>query len=125
MSRLAQASLSPGERALLERFADELQARLGDDLYAMWLFGSRARGEPPMEYSDVDVLVLVEDASWEGKTLVHETLAGAASALGAADLTWSFSIHINTPTWLAQRREIESFFIAEVDRDKIAVGGSG
>jgi len=67
----------------------------------------------------------VEDASWEGKTLVHETLGGAASALGAADLTWSFSIHINTPAWLAQRREIESFFIAEVDRDRIAVGGSG
>jgi predicted nucleotidyltransferase len=123
MSRLAQASLSPGERALLERFADELQTRLGNDLHAVWLFGSRARGEPPMEYSDVDVLVLVEDASWEGKTRVHETLAGAASALGATDLTWSFSIHINTPAWLAQRREIESFFIAEVDRDKIAVGG--
>lgn len=125
MSRLAQASLSSGERALLERFADELQARFGDDLHAVWLFGSRARGEPPMEYSDVDVLVLVEDASWQGKMRVHETLAGAASALGAVDLTWSFSIHINTPEWLAQRREIESFFIAEVDRDKIAVGESG
>lgn len=48
MSKLAEASLSNGERALLERFADELQARLGSDLHAVWLFGSRARGEPPL-----------------------------------------------------------------------------
>jgi predicted nucleotidyltransferase len=124
MTELAEASLSKGERALLERFAEDLGAQLGSKLHAVWLFGSRARGEPPTEYSDVDVLVLVEDASWEGKTLVHDTLAATAKALGTADLTWSFSIHIRTPAWLSQRREIESFFIAEVDRDKIAVCGS-
>ena len=47
-----------------------------------------------------------------------------ANALGAQAVAWSFSVHINTPAWLAQRREIESFFIAEVDRDKIALFGS-
>ncbi len=35
------------------------------------------------------------------------------------------SLSTGERAWLAQRREIESFFIAEVDRDKIAVGGSG
>jgi len=30
-------------------------------------------------------------------------------------------VHINTPQWLAQRREIRSFFITEVDRDKVVL----
>jgi hypothetical protein len=37
---------------------------------------------------------------------------------------WAFSIHVNTLAWLEQRRSIESFFIAEVDRNKIALCGS-
>ncbi len=124
MSSLTEASLSATERALLERFTEDLQARLGGDLHAVWLFGSRARGERPTSESDVDVLVLVENASWEGKMRVRETLDATANALGAQAVAWSFSVHINTPAWLAQRREIESFFIAEVDRDKIALFGS-
>ncbi len=124
MSSLTEASLSATERALLERFTEDLQAQLGGDLHAVWLFGSRARGERPTSESDVDVLVLVEDASWEGKMRVRETLDAAAKALGAQAVAWIFSVHINTPAWLAQRREIESFFIAEVDRDRIALFGS-
>jgi hypothetical protein len=124
LSQLATASLSVNERALLERFAAKLQAELGEELHAVWLFGSRARGEPPKEHSDVDVLVLVDDATWKGKTRVYDALVATARAAGVEALTWSFSLHINTPEWLARRREIESFFIAEVDRDKIAVCGS-
>ena len=71
----------------------------------------------------MDVLVLVEDASWEGKMRVRRVLDTAARALHAEALVWSFSVHVNTPAWLARRREIESFFIAEVDRDKIALFG--
>jgi predicted nucleotidyltransferase len=123
MTGLAGASLSAGERALLERFAEDLQARLGEELHAVWLFGSCARGELRVEHSDVDVLVLVEDASWEGRMRVRGMLDTAARALRAEDLAWSFSIHVNSPAWLAQRREIDSFFIAEVDRDKIALFG--
>jgi predicted nucleotidyltransferase len=124
MALLKDASLSVDERTLLERFAAELRARLGDDLHAVWLFGSRARGEPPAHYSDVDVLVLVDDASWDGKSLVRDTLTEVARELHLQAVGWSFSIHVNTPAWLAQRRAIESFFIADVDRDKIALCGS-
>jgi hypothetical protein len=70
MATLAQASLSTDERALLTRFAAELYSEDDVQPRAIWLFGSRARGEQPEEYSDVDVLVLVEDASWEGKMRV-------------------------------------------------------
>jgi predicted nucleotidyltransferase len=119
MTSLSEASLSVDERVLLERFVEDLHRRLEGDLHAVWLFGSRARGERGGEESDVDVLVLVADASWDGKMRVRETLDMASRELGLQPLTWSFSIHVNTPAWLEQRRRIGSFFIAEVDRDKI------
>ena len=124
MSTLTEAALIADERALLERFTRELQERLGPALHAVWLFGSRARGEAPLrEYSDVDLLVLVDNATWDGKLAVHAALDAAARDLGLEALAWSFAIHINTPAWLAQRRAVRSFFIAEVDRDKIVVAG--
>jgi len=124
MQSLADTSLEADERELLEGLVKELGARLGERLHAVWLFGSRARGERPSPESDVDVLVLVDDASWEGKQVVHDILGEVARDLGLQAVTWSFSIHINTPAWLEQRRNVGSFFIAEVDRDKIPVGES-
>jgi predicted nucleotidyltransferase len=123
MTQLSQARLSVGERALLERFASELRSQQGLKSQAVWLFGSRARGEETREDSDVDVLVLTENASWENKMRIHAALQTAARALGLEALTWSFSIHVNTPAWLEQRRRVHSFFIAEVDRDKIPLSG--
>jgi predicted nucleotidyltransferase len=123
MTTLAETSLSADERMLIERFVEELRARLKDELHAVWLFGSRARGEQPSDESDVDVLVLVDDASWDGRMYVRTVLDDAARELDLDALTWSFSVHVHTPVWLAQRREIRSFFIAEVDRDKVVLGG--
>jgi predicted nucleotidyltransferase len=125
VASLAETSLTSDERALLERFVWELRSALGDELHAVWLFGSRARGEPAGEDSDVDLLVIVDDASWVGTERVHAALEDSARALSLGALTWSVSVHVNTPAWLAQRRAIESFFIAEVDRDKVILTGSG
>ena len=121
MTALAETSLSGDERALVERFVEELRSRLGEQVHAVWLFGSRARGERPSAESDVDVLVLVDDASWDGRMLVRRLLDDAARDLGLDALTWSFSVHVHDQAWLAQRREIRSFFIAEVDRDKVVL----
>jgi predicted nucleotidyltransferase len=63
MTALAETSLSGDERAPVQRFVEELRARPGGQVHAVWLFGSRARGERPSAESDVDVLVLVDDAS--------------------------------------------------------------
>jgi predicted nucleotidyltransferase len=123
MTALAETSLSADERALVERFVEELHVRLDGGVHAVWLFGSRARGEQRTAESDVDVLVLVDDASWDGRMLVRSMLDDAARQLGLDALTWSFSVHVHTPAWLAQRREIRSFFIAEVDRDKVVLDG--
>ena len=126
IATLADTSLSANERALLDQFASELRGRLGNQLDAVWLFGSRARGEPSDgEDSDVDVLVLVDDASWDGQQRVHAALDEAARALDLENLAAYFSVHIRTPEWLAQRRAIQSFFIAEIDREKIVVSSRG
>lgn len=120
MTTLSETSLSADERLLLERFASSLRSDEQNEVDSIWLFGSRARAGPPSEDSDVDLLVLVADDSWDAKARIHETLLHTARTLDLEALTWSFSVHIHTPRWLAQRREIGSFFIAEVDRDKVA-----
>jgi predicted nucleotidyltransferase len=123
MTTLAETTLSADERMLVKRFVAELRSRLQGELHAVWPFGSRARGEQPSDESDVDVLVLVDDASWDGWMYVRTVLDDAARELELDALTWSFSVHVHTPAWLAQRREIRSFFIAEVDRDTVALVG--
>jgi len=125
VNELTRSSLLPDEQALIELFVEELKRSLREELHAVWLFGSRARGEPPSKESDVDVLVLVEDASWDGRMRVRKLLDRAAQELDLQALTWSFSVHVHSPQWLVERREIKSFFIAELDRDKVACVGSG
>jgi predicted nucleotidyltransferase len=119
MGSLDQASLSAAERLVLDRFVSSLRERLDDELHAAWLFGSRARGEPVDGLSDIDVLVIADRAGWAGSALVLETLHDAARAASLPDVAWRFSVHVHEPGWVAKRRAIESFFIAEVDRDHI------
>lgn len=121
MGGLTQATLTPAERAVLARFIVVVRERLGDDLYAMWLFGSRARGEPVDDLSDIDLLIITEHAGWDGSGLVYEALDDAARAVALPEVAWTFSIHVQTPAWLRGRRAVASFFIAEVDRDRIEV----
>jgi len=55
---LADASLTPKERCVIERLLGLLEVELGPHLRAVWLYGSRARGEQPGEDSDVDLLAV-------------------------------------------------------------------
>lgn len=123
MSSSASAKLSDGERALLDRYVEALVSELGEELGAVWLFGSRARGQGLGLESDVDILVLVADDSWSRKERIRALLHGTAHELGLDDVAWSFSIHVHTPAWLHRRREIRSFFIQEVESDKIVLAG--
>ena len=124
MPQLSETSLAADERALVERYVEELRARLGEGLQAVWLFGSRARGEEPSEDSDVDMLVIVEDASWDHRMSIRGILEEVARELHLEALPFSFSVHVHDPAWLEGRREIRSFFIAELDRDKVVLSGS-
>lgn len=121
MRSLARATLSDRERRALARFVETLRAELGDDLRSVWLYGSRARAEQPGPESDVDVLVVSERGLWADLRRVRRLLDEAAEGEGLEPT--DFSAQIGDPAWLAQRRAIASFFIAEVDRDKIVLAG--
>lgn len=120
--RLAGTTLSEVERNTVQRFVALMDEALGDDLCALWLYGSRARGETPHPDSDVDLLVISA-----GDRDRHQRLAMDLSeevALAENESPFTYSVHLYDPEWLRGRREIESFFIQEVDRDKIVLAGS-
>ena len=121
MPALAEASLSPAERRALDRSVSALQREFGARLRSVWLYGSRARGETPHPESDVDLLVVLERRHWQDDCEVRRLVSDAAETEGLS------SVFVSTQIYgveeIAQRREIESFFIQEVDRDKIVLFG--
>jgi predicted nucleotidyltransferase len=124
VSSLEQASLSPGERRALARFVALLHDDYGESVRSVWLYGSRARGEPPHADSDVDVLVITDGGSWwQDLERVNQLLWKAAEEEELRP--FYFSAHVGDLDWLARRREIRSFYIHEVDRDKIVLAGEG
>lgn len=122
MRTLDEASITAAERRALERFVRILESELGRDLRSVWLYGSRARGEPHGSESDVDLLVVApRERGFADDLRIGGMMDEAAEAEGANPV--AFSVHIYPPERVAQRREIGSFFIQEVDRDKIVLWG--
>jgi predicted nucleotidyltransferase len=121
VTTLADASLSADELRVVERFVGLLREEFGADLRAVWLYGSRARGERPHDESDVDLLVVLARDSWQDHWRASRLASEAAEAEGESPV-W-FAVQVYTPERLAQRREIRSFFIQEVDRDKVVLFG--
>jgi predicted nucleotidyltransferase len=121
MPALADARLSAAERRMLDRFVLAMREHLGDDLLSVWLFGSRARGDDTGPLSDVDVL-LVTRSGREDEATAWRYLADLAEEEDLSPVL--LSLLVWDPQWLAHRREIRSFFIQEVDRDKIVLHGS-
>lgn len=125
---LRAAALSGLERRVLERFVAQLREALGDDLRAVWLYGSRARGDAVLDetdvdrHSDIDLIVIANGGKRRYDAKVYDIAYGTALREGANPA--SYSIFVHDPEWLRGRREIESFFIQEVDRDKIVLAGS-
>jgi predicted nucleotidyltransferase len=120
---LATASLSPTERRVVERLVGVLREELGSDLHAIWLYGSRARGETPHLESDIDLMVIAERGGDNYDLRAIELVEEVAGAEGVSPV-W-YSTNVVDREWLRGRREIRSFFIQEVDRDKIVLYGSG
>lgn len=122
VTTLEQTSLSDPERDALDAVVRALEAELGDQLAAIWLYGSRARGELPGKDSDIDLMVVARGGRREHWRRVWEVIETVAPDHGGDPI--SFSPHVVDPAWVAGRREIESFFIQEVDRDKLVLWGS-
>jgi len=121
MTALAEATLSDAERRVLDRAVTHLQREFGMRLRSIWLYGSRARGEASHAESDVDLLVVLERRHWKDDWEVHRVVSDAAESEGLSPV--SFSTQTYDVERIAQRREIRSFFIQEVDRDKIVLFG--
>jgi predicted nucleotidyltransferase len=127
---LSAAALNETERRAVARIVASLEAELGDDLLAVWLYGSRARGEAdPTEThydlrSDIDMMAIVgpgRDVSafkWE----FTPKLIGAVE--DEDDSPPYYSMQMHELEWLIDRRRIRSFFFQEVDRDKLVLAGS-
>jgi predicted nucleotidyltransferase len=126
---LAEAALSARERGVVERSVGRLRDELGSDLLAVWLYGSRARGEAdpaetdPDLRSDIDLLAIVDSSRDAAKVGwdAHEWVEQEADAAG--DRPAYYSMRVFDADWLADRRRIRSFFVQEVDRDKIVLYG--
>ena len=109
---------------MVGRLLDWLRAEIGDDLLAVWLFGSRARGEAdlseadPNRRSDVDLMVVVSPRVDAGslKWELAPRLEEMADEEGESPV-W-FSVLIYDDDHVRRRREVRSFFFQEVDRDK-------
>jgi predicted nucleotidyltransferase len=119
MATLAQARLSPEERHLIERWIERLRDEL--ELESVWLFGSRARGEDRGEDSDVDLLVITRGDPELDRRRVWALIDEVARELDADPAV--YVPHIWDRAWLENRRQIESFFVKELDRDRIVLYG--
>jgi predicted nucleotidyltransferase len=121
MPVLAEASLTDAERRAVDRAVSELRRRFGERLRSVWLYGSRARREQPHAESDIDLLVVLDRRKWPDDWDVIGLVMDAAEAEGLDRLVLSAFTYGSDE--LAQRRKIKSFFIQEVDRDKIVLFG--
>jgi predicted nucleotidyltransferase len=118
---LADASLTEDERRVVERLIVLMRERFDGRLRSVWLYGSRARGERPHPESDIDLLAIA-DADEEDDVLTAIGLID--QAVDELELPRPIvSIKVYDPNWLEGRRRIDSFFIREVDRDKIVLYG--
>jgi predicted nucleotidyltransferase len=120
MAVLADAALDERERDLLGRFVAALEEAYGDALDAVWLYGSRARGERPHDESDIDVLVVTR-GDRDDEALIA-TLWRVLDEMGNPHIL--VDPRQRSRAWVEDRRAIDSFFLRDVDRDKIVLNGA-
>ena len=110
---------------------DLLREELGEELLAVWLYGSRARGEAdltethPDRRSDVDLMVVVREGA--DPVQIRWGLAPHLEAIAdnQGDSPVWYSVHVYPADRVRERRRIASFFLQAVDRDKVVLLGDG
>jgi predicted nucleotidyltransferase len=126
---LGRAALNDTERRATERIVNLLQSELGEDLLALWLYGSRARGEAdPNEThydrrSDIDMMAIVDARRDPNAVRRNLALAVMHAVEAEGDSPPYYSLRVYDVNWLRDRRRIRSFFFQEVDRDKLVLAG--
>jgi UTP:GlnB (protein PII) uridylyltransferase len=99
LNRSAFEHLTTKERQAAFAFVDKVNQQFSQQLYAVILFGSRARGEAEPD-SDMDLLVVVSDVDPEIQKAIHYL---------AADVWLEYGIFLSTLVWSeAHRRKVEN-----------------
>jgi predicted nucleotidyltransferase len=119
MPALAEAALDDRERQLLDRLVVELARVYGDELDGVWLYGSRARGERTHDESDIDLLVVTRTER-DDEALIPAVWR-VLDELGNPPII--VDPRQRSRAWVEDRRAIDSFFLRDVDRDKIVLYG--
>jgi predicted nucleotidyltransferase len=118
-SSLATTALDDVERRVLDHLVGAVQAEYGEDLHGVWLYGSRARGERTHHESDIDVLVITRRP--RDDLTLYRLADEARDAVGGRRVI--IDPRQRSVAWVEDRRAIESFFVQEVDRDKVVLIG--
>jgi predicted nucleotidyltransferase len=129
LTQLANVTLNEHERRVVERLVARLREKVGGRLLAVWLYGSRARGDADPEEtdpdlrSDIDLLAIVDSSLKveDARLWVQPMVEAEADAEG--DSPVYYSLRIFDTEWLRSRRKVQAFFIQEVDRDKVVLFG--
>lgn len=104
---------------MVARLIELMHERFDGRLRSVWLYGSRARGEPPGPESDIDLLAIAGPGDEDDVLTAIELVGRAVEELQLNRPIVSIKVH--DPQWLEGRREIDSFFIREVERDKVVL----
>ncbi len=105
---------------MVDRLIDRLAQEFGDDLHAVWLFGSRARRDALHEYSDIDLMVVTsrpQDVHWRALDLAREIEGEEDARLTLINPT------VVDVEKVARDRAAQRWLMQEVDRDKIVLWG--
>ncbi|MGE5280897.1 MAG: hypothetical protein ACM3N0_00995 [Chloroflexota bacterium] len=127
---LATAALNETERRAVARIVALLEGELGEDLLAVWLYGSRARGEADPDEthydrrSDIDMMAIVDPRRDVGAFDRDFTPKLIDAVVTEGDSPPYYSLQMLDSDRLVDRRRIRSFFFQEVDRDKLVLAGS-
>jgi predicted nucleotidyltransferase len=126
---LSAAALNETECRVVERLVARLRSELGDDLLAVWLYGSRARGEAdpsetdPDLRSDIDMIAILASGRDAGEASWELRPRWEALVVAEGDSPPYYSLRFYDADFLRDRRRIRSFFFQEVDRDKLVLWG--
>jgi uncharacterized protein len=107
------STLTPAEKHALTTLRRRLRETFADRFHTLQLFGSKARGEAT-KFSDVDVLIVLDHASWPDRRAVSRLTADLVVQTGIV-----ISPKVFSPKELAIMKAHRSMFWQSIQPDLI------